>query len=281
MDDTFIDTLACNTELLTLNLSQTAVTNKGLLCLCKRVPHINTLIAEGCSSLQGSIPGLCALAGLSHLSLCGCRDVSPADVLLSISSATGLTKLNLSWCQGKGSYGKDATRALVALQGLQVLLLDNTRLPDPVAALHAALGLRCLTQLSMSGFTFPDCVDPSLYGSDGGNGSSEEQDELCSHDSATIAASWPGSEVAHLTPDESRHMCPFDHAAAQMFRRVASAPRGCGIRPSRLTMLTLWSANVRPGTPFSMELVSCHRTMTSPVFGSSLLRLLHLWWSGT
>lgn len=273
VDDTFIDALACNTELLTLNLSQTAVTNKGLLTLFKRVPRITTLIADGCQSLQGSIPGLCALVGLSNLSFSGCRDVSAADVLLSISSATRLTKLNLSWCRGERSCNRDPTRAVAVLQGLQVLLLDNAALPDPVAALHAALGLRSITQLSMSGFTFPDCTEHSLCSSDGDADSGE--DDVWSQASATIAASWPGGELAQVTSHEPRNMRSFGHPAARMYKRLDFTPR-----PSRLTMLTLWSSNVRLRALFILEIAQCDDHATLSEFSSSLLRLLRLWVRG-
>lgn len=241
VDDAFIDALVSNTELHTLNFSQTAVTNKGMLLLCKSVPRITSLIAEGCTGLQGSMPGLCEFSSLSKLSLSGCRHVSAADVVSSISAATGLTHLNLSWCTGTQRCRVDLTRALLSLQALQELLLDHATLMDPVAALQAALSLPCLAQLSMSSFPFSTSDDQNQFASGNFLDGSDEVDDS-SEESETIRASWAGDQAVQLASDVTGHVHSSDHHAADRIRKSVSAP----LPTAPLTMLTLRSSNVSP-----------------------------------
>jgi hypothetical protein len=242
VDDAFINALATNTSLHTLNLSQTFVTNKGMLILCRNVPHITTLVADGCPGLYGAIPGLSALSSLSKLSLCGCDQVSASHVILSIAAVTRLTYLNLSWCKGSLHCEGDPAAALVRLQALQVLLLDHACLPPElcVAALHAALGLRCLTQLCMSESAFPFCDDQSLLTTANCLDGSDMQGEYSSDESDTIQASWAGEEAMQLESCTHRHIPGFDQGASLVKMSLSISPV-----TAKLTKLTLRSCLVR------------------------------------
>jgi hypothetical protein len=249
VDDAFIDVLATNTALHTLNLSQTFVTNTGLLLLCNSVPRITTLVADGCPGLHGSIPGLCALSRLSKLSLSGCDNVSASHVVLSIAAATGLTYLNLSWCKGTQHCEGDPTGVLVRLKALKVLLLDYTFLPPELceAALHAVLELRSLTQLCMSEFDFQICDDQGLLASANCLDGSDVQEDYSCDESGTIQASWAGEEAMQLESEAPSRRLVFDQGASCMKTLVY-------IRPvtAKLTKLTLRSSVVRFITPFAI-----------------------------
>jgi hypothetical protein len=242
VDDTFLYALASSTGLRTLNLSQTSVTNKGFWHLCQCAPQITSLVADGCTSLHGSVPGLRALSSLSKLSLSGCRHVSAAQAVLSISAATQLTHLNLSWCMGAHHCSGDPARVLAGLPDLRVLLLDHAALPEPAEALRAALSLPHLTHLSMSDFPFPACDEHGLLTSENCLDGNEEQEYLSSDGSETIHASWTGEVIQRISPVPSR-LSVNEHPARRMLKAPATGPGAIN-----LTMLTLRSSTVRPSS---------------------------------
>lgn len=124
-----------------------------------------------------------------------------------------------------------------------MLLLDNASLPEPVATLHAALSLRCLTRLSLGGFNFPNHDEQSSLESSNCLDGSEEPDEESSDESVTIRASWAGDEVLQRVSDVPGHMYLFDHATTSMNKQLDIGPS-----TAKLTMLTLRWSNVRPRT---------------------------------
>jgi hypothetical protein len=258
--------LARNKHLHSLNLSQTAVTNKGLQHLAS-TSQITSLILDGCSNLQRGLPGLQALPELAHLSLSVCRQLSPYLVLGSLQKASGLTHLNLAWCQGAAPCELREVHALSKLTGLRTLLLDNAALP--AKAFQGVLSLPHLTSLGASGFAFPAaeaCLSHAvdkLWGSSRPEGAAPADDdamrlsssslslsdELDMHvdaESGTIAAEWQALSTSTEPLDEIRPN-RFDGPAPLLPHcKVSAQPSLTNLSALTLRWSNVWLPHAHP-----------------------------------
>lgn len=159
VDDRVVTTIAENTQLHSLNLSNTSITSDGLASLSGLL-HLSKVELNQCEKLNEAIPVLKSLINLQHVSVSQSRQLSPCYIISSLKNATKITYLDLSWCQSSAGSARRALVTLPKLQQLHTLCMDNACLP--VELFTSVLLLPNLSRLGACGHSFPTSTDIPL-----------------------------------------------------------------------------------------------------------------------